>query len=54
MHMRPTRFSILCTPTDNSDKTQLTYSTTLLWLFVPKYGINASTVDLQHHVHQQI
>jgi len=23
MHMRPMRFSILCTPTDSSDKTQI-------------------------------
>jgi len=23
MHMRPMRFSILCTPSDSSDKTQL-------------------------------
>jgi len=25
MHVRPMRFSILCTPTDSSDKTQLMY-----------------------------
>jgi len=25
MHVRPMRFSILCTPTDSSDKTQLVY-----------------------------
>jgi len=25
MHVRPMRFTILCTPTDSSDKTQLMY-----------------------------
>ena len=25
MHVRPMRFSILCTPTDSYDKTQLMY-----------------------------
>jgi len=25
MHVRPMRFSIMCTPTDSSDKTQLVY-----------------------------
>jgi len=25
MHVRPMRFSILCTPTDSSDNTQLMY-----------------------------
>jgi len=29
--------------TDSSDKTQLMYSTTLLYLFESKYGINASS-----------
>jgi len=33
MHAWPMRFSILCTPTDSSDKTQMMYSTILLCLF---------------------
>ena len=40
MHVRPMLFSILCTPTDSSDKTQLILSTILLCLFVSKYDIN--------------
>jgi len=36
------RFSILCTPTDSSDETQLMYSAILLCLFVSKYDINGS------------
>jgi len=47
MHVRPMRFSILCTPTDSSDETQLMYSTILLCLFVSKYGKQA---ELHHHV----
>ena len=35
MHVRPTRFSILCTPTDSSDKTRMMCSTILLCLFNP-------------------
>jgi len=35
MHVRPMRFTILCTPTDSSDKIQLMRSTILLRLFVP-------------------
>jgi len=35
MHVRPMRFTVLCTPTDSSDKTQLMCSTILLCLFVP-------------------
>jgi len=34
MHVRPTRFTVLYTPTDSSDKTQLMCSTILLCLFV--------------------
>jgi len=45
MLVRPLRFSILCTPTDSSDKTQLMYSTILLCLFVSKYDINASRLN---------
>jgi len=29
MHVRPVRFTVLCTPTDSSDKTQLMRSTIL-------------------------
>jgi len=42
MHVRPVGFSILVTPTDRSDKTQLMCSTTLLCFFAYKYDINAS------------
>jgi len=45
MHVRPMRFSILCTPTDSSDKCQLMYSTILLCLFVSKYDINGSRLN---------
>ena len=41
MHERPMRFSILCTPTDSSDKTQLMYSSILPFLFVSKYDIGS-------------
>ena len=34
MHVRPMRFTVVCTPTDSSDKTQLMCSTILLCLFV--------------------
>jgi len=39
------RFSILCIPTDSSDKTQLMYSTILLCLFASKYDINGSSLN---------
>jgi len=42
MHLPPMRFSILRTPTDSSDKTQLMFSTILLCFFVSKYDINGS------------
>jgi len=42
MHVPPMQFSILCTPTDSSDKTQLMCYTKLLWLFTSKYDINGS------------
>jgi len=45
MHVRPMRFSILCTPTDSSDKTQIMFSTILLCLFVFRYGINGSRLN---------
>jgi len=45
MHVRPMRFSILCTPTDSSDKTQLMFSIILLCLFVSKYDINGSRLS---------
>jgi len=45
MQVRPMRFSILCTPTDSSDKSQLTFSTILLCLFVSKYDINGSRLN---------
>ena len=41
MHVRPMRFSILCTPTDSSDKTQLKYSFILLCLFVSIYDVGS-------------
>jgi len=45
MHVRKMRFSILCTPADSSDKTQLVYSTILLCFFVSKYDINGSRLN---------
>jgi len=45
MHVRPLRFSILYTPTDSSDETQLMYFTILLCLFVSKCDINASKMN---------
>jgi len=42
MHVRPMRFSILFTPTDSSDKTQMMCSTILLCLYTSKYDINGS------------
>jgi len=45
MHVRPVGFSILCTPTDSSDKTQLMVSTILLCLFVSEYNINGSRLN---------
>jgi len=34
MHVRPMNFTVLCTPTDSSNKAQLMWSTILLCLFV--------------------
>ena len=45
MHVRTMRFSILCTPADSSDKTQLICPTILLCLFVSKYDISASRLN---------
>jgi len=45
IHVRPMPFSILCTPTDSSDKTQLMHSTILLCLFASKYDINVSRLN---------
>jgi len=45
MHVEPMRFSILCTPTDSSDKTQLMFSTILLPLFTSKCDINGSRLN---------
>jgi len=45
MHVRPMRFSILCTPADSSDKTQLICSTILLCLFASKYDINGNRLN---------
>jgi len=45
MHVRTMPFSILCTPTDSSDKTQLMFSTILLCFFVSEYNINGSRLN---------
>jgi len=45
MHVRPMRFSILCTPTDSSDKTQMMCSTILLCLFTFKNVVNGSRLN---------
>jgi len=45
MHVPTTRFSILCTPADSSDKTQLMYSTILLCFFLSKYDINGNRLN---------
>ena len=39
------RFSILCTPTDSSDKTQLMCYAQLLCLLRSKYDISASKLN---------
>jgi len=55
MHVRPMRFSILCTPTDSSDKTHMMCSTILLCLFTSKYDINGSRLNYSgYRVQQQI
>jgi len=45
MNVRPMRFSILYTPTDSSDITQLVCSTILLCLFTSKYDIDGSRLN---------
>ena len=45
MRVRPVRLSILFTPTDSSDKTQLMCSTILLCLYASKYDINGSRLN---------
>jgi len=45
MHVRPVRFSNLCTPTDSVDKAPLMCSTILLCLFASKYDINRSRLN---------
>jgi len=42
MHVRPMRFTFLCTPSDSSDKTQMMCSATLLCFFTSKYDINGN------------
>jgi len=54
MHVRPMRFSILCTSTYSSDKTQMMYSTILLCLFTSKYDIKWKQAGLQYRVQQHI
>jgi len=47
MHVRPMRFSILCTPTDSSDKNPIDFFhyCILLCLFVSKYDTNGSRLN---------
>ena len=46
MHVRTMRrFSILCNPTDSSEKKQLMCSTILLCLFTSKYDINGGRLN---------
>ena len=45
MHVRPMRFSILCTPTDSSVKTQIMCSTILVCLFTSKHDINGTRLN---------
>ena len=44
-HVRPMRFTVLCTPTDSSDKTQLKCSTILLCLFAPQSDSSATKLN---------
>ena len=48
MHVRPMNFTVLCTPTDSSDKTQLMCSTILLCLFVSQS--DSSVTKLNYNV----
>jgi len=45
MHVRPMRSTILCSPANSSDKTQMMHSTILLCLFTTKYDINGSRLN---------
>jgi len=45
MHVLPMRFSILCTQSGSSDKTQIMCFTILLRLFTSKYDINGSRLN---------
>jgi len=45
MHVRPMRFTVVCTPTDSSDKTLLMCSTILLCLFVSEADISTSKLN---------
>jgi len=45
MRKRPMRLTVLCTPTDSSDKTQLMCFAILLFLFVPYSDSNATKLN---------
>ena len=45
LNVRPVQSSILCTPTDSSEKTQMMCSTILLCLFTSKCDINGSRLN---------
>jgi len=53
MHVRPMRFSILSTPTDSSNKTQMMCSTVLLFVYIQK-RCWWKKAELQYRVQQQI
>jgi len=54
MHVRPMQFSIMCTPTDSSDKAEFMCSTILPFLFTSKYNIgnrlNHNTVSINEFI----
>ena len=53
-HVQPMRFSILCTPTDNSDKTQMMCSTIYMAVFVySQIPYSWNQAELQYRVQQQ-
>jgi len=45
MRVRPMRFTVMCTPTDSSDKTQLMCFAILLFLFVPYSDSSATKLN---------
>jgi len=45
MHVRAMRFSISCTATDSSDKTQVMCFAILLYLFTSKHDINGKKLN---------